>query len=186
MSQPTEPIRVTPAGEGRVQVDGKLVQVGDTARVDLGYAADLVRKGYASYTFGVRIGKRGFLLGSVFRGAGSEIMLSRQKALELHMSGAGEILEPSRFDASELAKDDRGTPLDPYAAEPRVNVQVVVKTVLLQARTYSKGDVVEALPESIAARALFHKAVKLARGSELSRRGVSLVEALKRSPAAAY
>jgi hypothetical protein len=186
MSQPTEPIRVTPAGEGRVNDGFRVVPVGDTARVDLTQAADLVRKGFATYTFGVKIGKRGFLLGSVFRAPGSEVMLSRQKALELHMTGAGEILEPSRFDPSELAKDQRGQPIDPHAAEPKVSVEVIAKLCLLGSRSYQKGEKVNDVPESVAARALHWKAVRLAKGSELSRRGVALKENLVKNQAAAY
>jgi hypothetical protein len=185
MSQPTEPVRITPAGQGFVH-EGRPVAVGDTLRLPIDQAADVVRSGKGQYTYAVRVGRRGFLIGSVHRGAGSEVLVSRSKALEIHMAGAGEILEPSRFAPEELAKDQRGTPVDPYASEPKVAVVVLSKLCLLGGRSYCKGDIVEGLPESIAARAVHHKAVKLVRGSELSRRGITLVEALKRSPAAAY
>src|SRR5262245_486957 len=118
----TEEIRITPRGAGTL-VAGSPRKAGDLVHVEEATAAQLVKDGNADWSFRVKVGPRGILAGDRHHAGGSVVSVPRSRAAEMHRTGAGEVLEPSRFRAEELARPENGQDSDPWRGFDMVRVR---------------------------------------------------------------
>jgi hypothetical protein len=176
MARALEAVRVTRLGGGAT-VAGRPVAAGDVVKLSWDAAEALVRAGRGEWTYRVKIGSRGLLLGNIFHGAHAEVSLPKRKALEIHRNRAGELLDPDQFEESELRRPADGVAPDPWVGELKIQVQVVGKTFFHANSTHQKGDVVE-LPEPVACRGIHAKVLKLAKTAALSRGGADYLASL--------
>lgn len=126
----------------------------------------------------------GLLIGLEHRPMGSIVEVTADQARRMHGTGCGRVLEPGKIaDLPEPSAPLVAPPVEPFPEDPRVTVRVLKSPMYYAGRSHAEGDKV-IMTERTALQVIAAGLAALAKGQDLSRRGIAFQRLLKSKPGA--